>query len=115
MNVLEPLKMKDNSMNSDKILDRLAMLQLGNRGNSRSHIFLERLARSSMADVDQTCEYVVKRAKSFDHTCKVFIPPKPEDRVVMFTDNTGVYIFSDGFATPMGDISKEVSQWEEQI
>jgi hypothetical protein len=60
-----------------------------------------------------------KKAEYRDRTrggerSRVFIPPKPEDRVIMFPDNSGVYVHKDGFCTPMGaDISHEVGAWQQ--
>lgn len=46
--------------------------------------------------------------------CRLFVPTKVEDRVVMMSDNSGAYIHSDGIVTPMGsDISQEIGQWVE--
>lgn len=91
-----------------KGLDRLLMLQMGNNGNTKGHIFLEKMA-----------SWPMRNSKDADWRCRgdgnrIFIPPKPEDRVVMFSDKSGVYVHSDGLCTYMDkDISNEVKDWQE--
>ncbi len=91
---------------AEKILERLAMLQFGNSGNTEAHLFLEDVAVSPLRNAKE----VEWRRRGRQ---RVFIPPKDEDRVVMCGDNSGVYVHSDGFCTPMGDISKEIKDWQE--
>jgi len=53
-------------------------------------------------------------AVDYGFDVRVFVPPKPEDRVLMFADKSGVYVFKNGFCTPMGeDISHEIHDWAE--
>ncbi len=89
-------------MKFNELLDRLAMFQFGANGKKRAHMFLQDRAENplgSMKDIWWACRYDVR----------IFVPPKPDDRVLMFDDNSGVYVFKDGFCTPMGDdISHEV-------
>ncbi len=88
------------------IVDRLLMSMFAAKGDTQAHEFMQRQsARPNIKPLD------IKRQ------CygRVFIPPKEEDRVVMFDDNSGVYVHSDGFMTPMGsDISHEIHQWVEE-
>ena len=90
----------------ERLLDRLAMLQMGNKGNTEAHLFLEDAAKNPLRNAEES-EWRSRGAK-------VFVPPKAEDRVIMFEDKSGVYVHSDGFCTPMGsDISGEVGDWTE--
>lgn len=98
----------------DKFLDRIAMHAYGSQGYTRAHMFLQdRLARP-LEKIDDL-RYV---ANGYDYSVRIFeLPaPKEKDRVLMFEDNSGVYVFEDGFCTPMGsDISHEVVKWKEMI
>lgn len=85
---------------ANHFLDRMAMLMMGGEGNKEANLFLEDCARSPITDVTMIWHH--RRGQ------KVFIPPKQEDRVIMFSDGSGVYVHKDGFCTPMGqDIRKE--------
>ena len=88
------------------------MSMFGSNGNKQAHSFLQDQAASPNAKPDRVKYHLDNRY----YGARVFIPPKEEDRVVMFDDNSGVYIHSDGLVTPMGDdISHEVDKWEEDL
>jgi hypothetical protein len=96
-----------------RLLDQLAMLGMGNGGDTQAHLHLEDRARGGYwpdtANLKPSGFYGREGVR-------VFIPPITEDRVVMFSDNSGVYIRADGFASIMGsDISHEVGEWEEVL
>lgn len=94
----------------DDLLDRMAMHELGSRGQTQAHLFLQDRLSHPLKDV-KTLKYLGRR-----EPIRVFIPSKEEDRVALFSDGSGVYVFSDGFCTPMGnDIRHEVDQWEEVL
>lgn len=88
------------SQAADRLLDQLAMLMMGNQGHKEANLFMEDCARNPIRDV--TFIWNGRRGQ------RVFIPPKQEDRVIMFLDGSGVYVHKDGFCTPMGqDIRQE--------
>ncbi|MBK9072875.1 MAG: hypothetical protein IPL79_18020 [Myxococcales bacterium] len=95
---------------TDVLLDQMMMLQLANMGNTMSHRFLEDVAKHGLTTTS-TAKSVTLYARWQMRTFK----SKKDDgsMVVMFEDNSGAYVFPDGVATPMGDISGEVSQLEE--
>lgn len=91
------------------IMDRVVMMQFGAKGNTLAHQFLQGQGASPKGEAKQIEGYV-SRGKM----ARVFIPLKEEDRVLMFEDNSGVYVAKDGFCSPMdSDISHEVIQWQE--
>jgi hypothetical protein len=94
--------------------DRLAMMMLG-QGKTKAHRFIHDLGVDTVGEnAEQVCKYAKERAFVWAGPSRVFIPPTPEDRVLMFSDNSGAYIHADGFATPMGeDISHEIGAWQE--
>lgn len=94
----------------DELLDQLLMLSMGGNGHTQAHLFLQDCGIAKPLD-GKTAVIKAKRKRG-DVRC--FIPPKDEDRVLMFADNSGVYVHSDGLVTIMGkDISNEIDQWIE--
>ena len=94
----------------DTFADQLLMLDMARHGSSTAHRFLENLGKSPAADAAAAKE----RARCFRGGTRFFTPPKEEDTVVMFADNSGVYLHKDGLCTIMGsDISHEIHQWAE--
>ena len=93
----------------DRFLDQLCMLSMGSKGTTQAHMFLQDRAAYPMKNAKEA-EWHGARVGA---VIAVFIPPKPEDRVMLFEDNSGVYVHKDGFCTPMGDISKEVHAWQQ--
>jgi hypothetical protein len=90
----------------DDLLDTMLMSQLGAQGNTLAHMFLQDMRKPDMNNLQMS---FWRRGQ-----VRIFIPPKDEDRVVMFEDNSGLYIHNSGLCTPMGaDISHEIHQWEE--
>lgn len=83
------------------------MLRMGNMGNTLAHIFLEKMATRSVEKSKDVIFYARRER------CRIFIPPKPEDLILMFKDNSGVYVHADGLCTLMGDISPEIHDWDE--
>jgi hypothetical protein len=87
---------------SNQLLDQLAMLMMGSKGNKEANLFLEDCARLPLKDAKDVYWYNQRRDS------RLFIPPKKEDRIIMFSDGSGVYVHKDGFCTPMGeDIRQE--------
>ena len=82
----------------DQFLDQLLMLKFGNQGNKEANLFLEDCARYPITDVNM----IWHRRTDQRTDQRMFIPPKQEDRIIMFSDGSGVYVHSDGFCTPMG-------------
>lgn len=104
--------MSDLKSEFEKLLDQMAMHELGSKGTTLAHMFLQDRLGSPLRGMHQLSYY------SRGGACRVFIPPnKEEDRVVMFSDYSGVYVCKDGlFCTPMGpDISHEVVKWQEVL
>lgn len=95
----------------EKLLDQMAMHHLGSQGSTIAHMFLQDQLASPLRDMKYLGYYWR------GGPCRVFIPPhKEEDRIVMFSDNSGVYVCKDKFCTPMGsNISHEIHQWEEVL
>lgn len=90
--------------------DRLLMSMFGSDGNTQAHSFISDQVSRPNAKPD-TLKYGIRRYQG----ARIFIPPKEEDRVIMFADKSGVYVHSDGLCTPMGDdISEEINQWVEE-
>lgn len=88
------------SRTANQLMDQLAMLMMGNQGHKEANLFMEDCARFPITDVNMI--WNTRRGQ------RMFIPPKQEDRVIMFLDGSGVYVHKDGFVTPMGeDIRKE--------
>ncbi len=96
-------------MDIEKLLDQVLMSDMGSKGSTLAHMFLQdRLARP-ITDIKHL-KHMTRQPS------KVFIPQKEEDRVIMFKDNSGIYVHNDGFCTPMGDdISKEVIKWVQDL
>lgn len=102
-------------MDLDELGERLLMSQFGAAGNKLAHMFLQDRAASPLRNLDDL-KYVASRRGRGLGLPRIFVPPKNEDRVIMFADNSGVYVHSDGFCTPMGDdIRHEIGAWKELL
>lgn len=92
----------------NELLDQLAMLHMGNQGDTMGHVFLEKIIHYKLKDPDT----VVRMAAGY-HLQHAYLPPHETDRILMFEDNSGVYVHEDGFCTILGkDISDEVHRYE---
>lgn len=89
------------------ILDRILMLQMGHGGNTSAHVFLERSSLYPKVNAEEMMYRLPRGTRKF-------IAPKENERIVMFGDNSGIYVHADGFCTIMGsDISTEISNYKE--
>lgn len=94
----------------EQLADQLLMLRMGSYGHSRAHMLLQDLG--AIGRHDREMSIIAARRK--DRAVRIFVPPEQEDRVLMFSDNSGVYVYSDGLCTIMGvDIAHEIVQWQE--
>ena len=99
----------ENLSAAEDLADRIAMSHFGSMGSTMSHLFLQDRLIKPIRNMNELRFFARRPAR-------IFLPPNNEDRVVMFVDNSGVYVHSDGFCTPMGsDISHEIHQWEELV
>ncbi len=95
---------------TENFLDKLLMLKMSRDGNTNAHKFLQQSALNK----PQNIQAALDCASSYFVKTRFFIPPKEQDRVIMFGDKSGVYVHSDGLCTIMGkDISHEVNAWTE--
>lgn len=91
----------------EKFQDQLLMADMGSKGHTRGHHFLQDCHYRHPESVDGA----KMMARSRDRGVRFFVPPKKEDRVALFTDGSGVYIHKDGLCTIMGsDIREEVNR-----
>ena len=90
----------------DTLLNHFATQEMAKGGNTTAHKFMKEMVGPSDT---------FRRIKDYSriYKSKVFVPPKPEDRVLMFPDQSGAYLHSDGLVTFMGkDIFDETFDWE---
>lgn len=89
--------------------DRLALLQFAASGTTKTHQFIHECAARPLTSMNSANRHI------FDDKARFFIPFDENDRIIMFSDNSGVYIDAiDFFPVHLSnDISKEISQWTE--
>lgn len=91
-------------------LDRFALLQFAASGTTKTHQFIHECAARPLISMNSARRHI------FDDKARFFIPLDDiDDRIIMFSDNSGVYIDAiDFFPVHLSnDISKEISQWTE--
>lgn len=84
-------------------LDQIAQLMLGHQGNTQAHLFLERVARIPL----QSAANARYRAHG---NVSIFIPPKQEERVLRFEDESYLLVQSDGFCLPWTPAPGEIEK-----
>lgn len=97
---------------TDVVLDQMMMLQLANMGTTMSHRFLEDVAKYGLTTTS-TAETVTMYTNARWGMRKFKSKKDDYSIIVMFADNSGAFVFYDGVATPMGDISSEIGELEE--
>lgn len=111
-------------------LDRFALLQFAASGTTKTHQFIHECAARPLISMNSANRHILgDKARFFippinENHCSSsnyfidddIIPPNNEnDRIIMFSDNSGVYIDAKDFFPVhlSNDISKEISQWTE--
>jgi hypothetical protein len=90
------------------LFDQLAMLQMGGRGSTHAHMFIEEAGRYKAKDARSALYSARGSYRKFQG------PNNDGSIIVMFSDKSGAYVHPDGFVTPMGDnIAHEVGDLTE--
>lgn len=117
-----------------KDIDRFALLQFAAKGKTKAHQFIHECAARPLISMNSANKHILgDKARFFippinendtecfgDNDCDndsnfVTRPNNENDRIIMFSDNSGIYIDAEEFFPVhlSNDISQEISQWTE--